>query len=312
MIDISQTKPLSNTGLQLPIYGLGTAHIGNAGEATAIETVQEALTRGIKFIDTAPLYPPANSGKSEIYVGKALAGVPRESYVLATKVGRLIRDGKPVFDFSREGVLRSLEESLARLKVDYIDILHVHDPDNHFEQALNEAFPAIIELREQGVIKAVGSGMNQWQMLREFALNTAVNCFLLAGRYTLLEQTSLEFLKLCQEKNIAIILGGVYNSGILVSDLQPGASYNYAAAPPEILERARKLAAVCQRHNVPLHIAAIQFVYAHPAVTSIVVGAEEKAHVVANLAALQVPIPAQLWADLQQEGLLEPGTPTPV
>ena len=311
MIDITQTKPLSNTGLQLPVYGLGTAHIGNAGEATAVETVQEALARGIKFIDTAPLYPPANSGKSEIYVGKAVAGVPRDSYILATKVGRLIRDGKPVFDFSRDGVLRSFEESLEHLKVDYIDVLHVHDPDNHFEQALNEAFPAITELRAQGVIKAVGSGMNQWQMLREFALNTDVNCFLLAGRYTLLEQTSLEFLKLCREKNIGIILGGVYNSGILVSDLQPGASYNYEVAPPEILERARKLGAVCRRYNIPLNIAAIQFVYGHPAISSIVVGAEEKAHVTANLEALKTPIPAQLWADLQHEGLLEPGTPVP-
>jgi D-threo-aldose 1-dehydrogenase len=309
MIDPRQTRRLGQTSLYLPRYGLGTGPLGRIDAEAAIETVHYALERGITFFDTAPLY---GYGQAEIYLGQALAGVPRTSYVLATKVGRLIRDGQATFDFSREAVLRSLEESLARLKVDYVDILHIHDPDDHYQAALNEAFPTLAELRVQGVIKAVGAGMNQWQMLQDFALNAGFDGFLLAGRYTLLEQSSLEFLKLCREKKIGLILGGVYNSGILASDLQPEATYNYRAAPPDILDKARHLAAVCQRHHVPLHVAAIQFPYANPAVTAIVMGADSKAHVAANLEALQAEIPARLWEDLKQEGLLPETAPVPV
>jgi D-threo-aldose 1-dehydrogenase len=237
-------------------------------------------------------------------LGKALAGVPRENYVLATKVGRLL-DEEPIgFDYSRDSVLRNLEDSLNRLQVDAVDIVHIHVPDNHDKSALEEAFPALADLRSQGVIKAIGSGMNQWQMLKDFATHADFDCFLLAGRFTLLEQTSLDFLELCRQKNIAVILGGVYNSGVLASDLQPSAQYNYANAPSDILEKAKQLAQVCQRHGVPLNVAAAQFPYLHPAVTTIVMGADAPDQVTANLAALQQEVPPQLWSELQQEGLV--------
>lgn len=295
MIEFNQLVSVGKTSWRLPRYGLGTGPMGKIDEATAVSVAQAALAQGITFFDTAPLY---GQGQAEVCLGRALAGVPRQNYIVATKVGRLLRHGEAVFDFSREAVLRSLEESLARLKLDYVDILHIHDPDHHYGIALDEAFPALAELRRQGVIKAIGAGMNQWQMLRDFALNADFDCFLLAGRYTLLEQTSLELLSVCHEKNISLILGGVYNSGILASDLQPGAKYNYQAASPEILERARQINAICTQHNVPLNVAAIQFPYRHPAVTSIVMGADTPAQISANLAALRVEIPAQLWSEL--------------
>ncbi len=308
MITINQTVPVGKTELHLRPFGLGAAPLSGVGQAVAVEIVQYAFEHGAKFIDTAPGY---GRGLSERYLGAALAGVPRDDYVLATKVGRLISDDQTIFDYSRDGVLRSLEESLARLKIDYVDILHIHDPDRHYEVALNEAFPALADLRSQGVIKAVGAGMNQWQMLAQFARDADFDCFLLAGRYTLLEQTSLDLLSLCREKKISLILGGVYNSGILASDLQAGARYNYRPAPAEILARAGRLAAVCERYEVPLNAAAIQFPLAHPAVAAIAVGAQAKAEVAANIAALQMPIPSELWADLQREGLLEAGIPVP-
>ncbi|MBI3942936.1 MAG: aldo/keto reductase [Chloroflexi bacterium] len=306
-------KPVGHTGLQVTSMGLGTAPLGNLDRVidiqTGVDMIHYALDHGVRFIDTAPLY---GRGESERRIGIALAGIPRDSYVLATKVGRLITPEREViFNFSRDGILRSVEDSLKRLQLDRIDILHIHDPDNHYRQALDETYPTLADLRSQGVIKAVGSGMNQWQMLADFARNADFNCFLLAGRYTLLEQTSLDMLKLCQEKGIGIFLGGVYNSGILARGPRPGAQYNYQDAPPAILERVQRIEAVCNRHDVPLNVAAIQFPRFHPAITSIVMGAESAAEVAANIQALSFPIPSQLWEDLRAAGLLEEGAPTP-
>jgi D-threo-aldose 1-dehydrogenase len=219
--------------------------------------------------------------------------------------------GQVVFDFSRDGVLRSFEESLRRLKLDRVDILLVHDPDDNEQQALAHAFPALAELRAQGVIGAIGSGMNQWQMEQRFAENFDVDCFLLAGRYTLLEQTALEFLARCQERGIGIFLGGVYNSGILAMGPRPGATYNYADPPVEIVERVGRIQAICARYDVPLHRAAAQFALAHPAVTAVVLGAVLPAEMQANRDALFAPIPSELWADLWHEGLLREDAPTP-
>jgi D-threo-aldose 1-dehydrogenase len=294
--------------------GLGTAPLGGPefspiSQARALETVQYAYNQGVTLFDTAPLY---GAGRSEKYVGLALAGVPRDSFVLSTKVGRLVlSDDEVIFDYSRDAVKRSIAESLQRLKMDRIDILHIHDADNHYRQALDEAFPVLADLRSQGVIKAIGAGMNQWQMEEQFARNADFDCFLLAGRYTLLEQTSLGFLKLCREKGISIFLGGVYNSGILVTGPTEGARYNYADAPPAVLDRARKIKAVCEGHNVPLNVAAIQFPFAHPTVTAAVIGAQAPQEVAHNLESFQAEIPAALWADLQAEGLLEAGAPIP-
>jgi D-threo-aldose 1-dehydrogenase len=305
---------VGKTELNVTRLGLGTAPIGNLyvpiSESQAVEIIQYAYNQGLTLFDTAPLY---GSGKSERFVGKALAGVPRDSFILSTKVGRLVQpDGSVIFDYSRDGIKRSIEASLERLQMDRIDILLIHDPDNHFPQALDEAYPVLADLRSQGVIKALGAGMNQWQMEEQFARNADIDCFLLAGRYTLLEQTSLDFLQLCREKNIGIFLGGVYNSGILATGPKDGAKYNYADAPPAVLDRARKIKAVCDRHNVPLNVAAIQFPFAHPAVTAAVVGAQTAQEVANNIESFRGDVPVALWADLQAEGLLAEGTPIPV
>lgn len=312
-MQLHQTVRVGRTALEVPRFGLGTAPISNlhtpVPENQALETVLYAFDNGVNLFDTAPLY---GAGLAERRLGMAMADTPRDQYVVSSKVGRLIRpDGKVAFDYSRDGVLRSLEASLERLKLDRIDILLIHDPDNHYKIALNEAFPTLADLRSQGVIHAVGAGMNQWQMELEFARNADFDCFLLAGRYTLLEQTSLAFLALCQSKNISVFLGGVYNSGILATGPKPGAKYNYTAAPSEILDKTRHLKAVCDRYDVPLNAVALQFPLAHPAVTSIVVGAVSSIEVAANIQALQIPIPPELWTDLRAEELLESGTPVP-
>jgi D-threo-aldose 1-dehydrogenase len=242
-----------------------------------------------------------------------LQGVPRSEYVLSTKVGRLV-DGKPgplPFDYSRDGVLRSLDESLKRLKLDYVDLLLIHDPDDHAEEALEEAFPTLDELRSQGVIRGVGSGMNQWQVLTRFAQEADFDCFLLAGRYTLLEQTSLDFLELCRSKGIGILLGGVFNSGILATGAVEGAMFQYAPAPPAILQKTAAIEALCAQYGVALNAAALQFAQAHPAISSLVIGAISPDEIAANLAARQVHIPPALWDDLVGAGLIDAASPLP-
>lgn len=280
-------------------------------QAQFTELVERVLAGPRPFFDTAALY---SLGLSETRLGLALRGVPRASYLLASKAGWDISQGNPVRNnFTRDFILRSVEASLQRLGVPYLDIAHIHDPDGCRQQALDEAFPALYELREQGVIRAVGSGMNQWQMLAEFARHAEVDCFLLAGRYTLLEQTAVPLLELCQQKGITVVLGGVYNSGILVTGPVPGARYNYEPAPPEILARVRRLEAVCARHGVALQAAALQFARSHPAVRTLVMGAASAAEYASTLAAAEASIPAALWDDLRAEGLLaaDAAVPTP-
>ncbi|MBZ0291938.1 MAG: aldo/keto reductase [Anaerolineae bacterium] len=297
---------VGTTALKVTEFGLGTAHIGYQTVENAVNVVHTALDNGVKFLDTAPLY------KTEKYLGVALEGIPRESYVVATKIGRL-PDGKGgfTFNYSRDEVLQSLENSLKTLKLDYVDILHIHDADNHFQIALDEAFPTLAELRSQGVIKAVGAGMNQWQMLADFARNADFDCFLMAGRYTLIEQTSLEALKLFQEKQMSIFAGGVFNSGILATGATQNAKYQYGTAPEDIKEKVKKIEAIATRYGVPLNAAAIQFVRAHPAVTSLVLGAETPEQVLENVEAWGVEIPAAFWQDIRAQGLIEESAPTP-
>jgi D-threo-aldose 1-dehydrogenase len=307
------TTPHGN--VEVTRIGLGTGFLVGLfqidPQADANSTVRAALDAGVNFIDTAPLY---GRGEAERAVGEALQGVPRDKYVLQTKAGRTI-DG---YDFSRDGILRSVENSLKLLKTDRLDSVLVHDPDqdppaqpNYYQKALDEALPTLFELRSQGVIKLVGAGMNQWQMEYEFARHADVDCFLLAGRYTLLEQTSLEFLDYCHKKNISIWLGGVFNSGILATGPREGARYQYKNAPAHILEKAAKIDAVCGRHGVPLRIAALHFALAHPAVKSAVLGAQKPEEVKANVAALEAHIPPALWAELKAEGLIEQNALTP-
>lgn len=294
------------------------------GDEQAAETIESAWQRGVRFFDTAPLY---GHGLAERRLGRALAGHPRNDYVLATKVGRLLRADapsdpgqafwhgvppvSPVFDFSYDGVLRSIEESLERLGLDRVDVVHIHDPDEHCDEALAGAYPALDRLRREGVIGAVGAGLNRVEPLLRFAREAEFDCFLVAGRYTLLDQTALpELLPLCLERGLAVIAGGVYNSGVLAGP-SPGARFDYAPAPAPVLARARRLQDVCARHDVPLPAAAIQFPLAHPAVASVLVGARSAAELEESLRFLSLSITAELWADLRGEGLLPGEAPVP-
>jgi D-threo-aldose 1-dehydrogenase len=256
---------LGRTGLSVTALGFGATAIGGMYEEVsdlqAQAAVDAAWDRGIRLFDAAPQY---GLGLGEMRLGQGLAHRARDEYVLSTKVGRLLRadappnpddfgpDGQPfdkgtpavatVYDYSRDGVLASIEESLQRLGQDRLDIVYVHDPDNHLAEALEGAFPALIELRQQGVISAVGAGMNQTAALETFARETDPDVFLLAGRYTLLEQGALDtFLPLCEQRGIAVVAGGTYNSGLL-ADPSPGTHYNYLPAPPPLIERSRRSA----------------------------------------------------------------------
>ena len=307
--------------------GFGTAPLGGLYEAlddeTATAAVDHAWQAGIRFFDTAPLY---GNGLAEERLGRVLATKPRDEFVLATKVGRLLRAGAPpepgqvfrgvppsypVFDFTYDGVMRSVEESLTRLGLERVDILHIHDPDNHFDDAVDGAYRALDKLRQERVISAVGAGMNQAEMLVKFAKQADFDCFLLAGRYTLLDQVGLdELLPLCLDRGIAVIAGGVYNSGIL-ADPKPGTHYNYATASDDLVDQAERLNAVCARHGVPLKAAAIQFPLGHPAVTSVLIGCRSAAELDENITMFETPIPGELWAELKAERLLGAEIPTP-
>ena len=328
-MDPLERRTLGSSGLQVTRIGLGCAAIGglygDIPEDQATAVVHRALDLGLNLFDTAPLY---GSGRSEERLGRALAGVERDSYILATKVGRLLvpADGsdrgqdifgdppplKPVFDYSYDGVLRSVEESLERLGLDRVDILHIHDPDNHWQEAIEGAYPALDRLRSEGTVRAVSAGMNQWEMLARFAREGDFDCFLLAGRYSLLDQSSLdELLPLCLEKNIGIMAGGTYNSGILAKGAVEGAKYNYQDAPPEIIAKARGLEGVAERHGVDLKAAASQFVFAHPAITTIIPGTRRPERVQENFDLLKVEIPADFWREARDEGHIRPDAPLP-
>jgi D-threo-aldose 1-dehydrogenase len=330
---------LGRTGLRVTRLGFGAASIGGLYSAVsdddAIATVDRAWELGIRTFDVAPLY---GYGAAERRLGAALADRPRDDFVLSTKVGRLVRrvddipagtvdpqaiDGRedayyvrtePVrmmFDYSADGVRRSIDESLARLGLDRIDIALIHDPDTHWAAAIGEAFPALARLREAGVIGAIGVGMNQSAMLARFAREGDFDVFLLAGRYTLLDQDALaELLPLCVTRGIAVLAGGVMNSGIL-ADPRPGGRFDYQAAAPAVVDRARSLAAVCARHDVPLRAAAVQFPLAHPAIRSLIAGVRRIDHLDEYPELLRRPIPGALWADLRAEALIDPAAPVP-
>ena len=327
-VDPLHTAEIGSTGLRVTRLGLGGATLGRLAApieaSAAVRTILHAHHLGIRYFDTAPFY---GNGRSEVYFGEALPQISREQFTLSTKVGRLLKpvdeppnsqqsvqlpNLEPVFDFSRDGVIRSLEESLRRLNLDSVEILFIHDPDEHYEQALEQAFPALADLRSQGVVRAIGAGINQWEMAARFAREADFDCFLLAGRYTLLDQTGLEeLLPICEQKGISGILGGPYNSGILASDLSDAATFDYIPAAPEILLKARRIKAVCDAHGVPLKAAALQFGLAHPAVASTIPGARSVPEVEENLEMASQPIPRALWQELRVEGLVHKDAPTP-
>jgi len=340
-IDHAARVPLGRTGLELTRLGFGGASIGGlfrwVEDDDAIATVRHAWSLGVRYFDTAPLY---GYGASERRTGLALADQPRDSFVLSTKVGRLVRDasaippdadidrqlldGKEdayyvvrspvriVFDYSADGVRRSLEESLERIGLQRIDIALIHDPDDHWREAIEGAWPALERLRAEGVIRAVGAGMNQSAMLTRFVRETSMDVVLVAGRYTLLDQVALDdLLPACLERGVGVLIGGVMNSGVLV-DPRPGATFNYGPASPEVIDRARRIGQVCERHDVPPRAAAMQFPMAHPAVVSLVAGVRSVAHLDEYPALLGHPIPADLWSELRDEGLIAADAPVPV
>ena len=320
----TDTVEIGRTGLHVTRLGLGGVALSGAPPATdphapspeseAVSLIRRSLGLGLNYLDTAPMY---GVGHSERRYGQALQGIPRARYVLSTKVGRVLRSDAGgqtawAFDFSREGARASFESSLERLGLERVDIVFVHDPDEHYEAALDGAFPLLRELRADGRIRAIGAGMNQWQMELAFAREGYNDCFLLAGRYTLLDQTALpEFLPYCVEHHISVVAGGPYNSGILAVGPRAGATFNYRAAPPEMMDKAARIAAVCERHRVPLKAAALQFILAHPAIASVIPGARSVAEVEENARMVELAIPGEVWAELKEAGLIAAEAPTP-
>lgn len=340
----SDTVLLNNrTKRPVPLtrMGFGGAPLGNlyqkVEESDAQASLQAAYDAGIRYFDTAPQY---GLGRSEIRFGEAIRRFGRENIQLSTKIGRLLVDctleevtpeafvdvpqKRIVFDYTYDGVMRSYEASRERIGVANADILLVHDVDV-FSQGSQEAsdakvrelfdgggYRALTELRDAGDVAAIGAGVNEWQVCETLLGLGDFDGFLLAGRYTLLEQEALDsFLPLCIERDVGIILGGPYNSGILATGAIAGAKYNYEDAPEPILDQVRKIEAVCGEHNVPLIAAALQFVLGHPAVKTVIPGAVSAAQVEANVALLHTPIPGTLWSDLQSGGLIRPDAPLP-
>lgn len=331
-------RRLGRTSLEVTEIGFGGTAIGNiyaaVSEAEAEGAVRAAWEAEIRYFDTAPLY---GHGLSEHRLGDVLRGIARDRFVLSTKVGRLLVPARaePVeggifeavlpfagrLDYSYDGAMRSVEDSLQRLGLNRVDILFIHDLDRRhhgddfarrFREAMDGAYRALERLREDGAVSAIGAGVNEWQPCRDFARAGDFDCFLLAGRYTLLEQGAIEeFLPLAAERGISLVIGGPFNSGILATGPVAGAMYDYAPAPPAILERVRRIEAVCRRHDVPLAAAALQFPLAHPAVASVIPGGRSAHEVKANLALFAQPIPAELWRELKDEGLLRRDAPTP-
>jgi D-threo-aldose 1-dehydrogenase len=310
-------------GLEVSDVGLGTAALGNlfreTSDSEALDAVELAWAGGVRYFDTAPHY---GLGLAETRLGRGLTTLPRDDYVISTKVGRLLvptpecdgeldREGFVVpaaarreWDFSRDGILRSIDASLERLGVDDVDIVFLHDPDDHWEQASTTGIDALVELRDQGVARAIGAGMNQSAMLTEFVRRCDVDIVMIAGRYTMLDQSaSLDLLPLAQERGVDVVAAGVYNSGLLAhADVPAGATFEYRAAPPAVVARARELGAICRRHGVELPDAALQFPLRHPAVVSAVIGARDGAESMRSLEGYRKPIPDELWAEVEASG----------
>ena len=331
---VRDTAPLGRAGLEVTRLSFGAATQGGLFQAVSEEDAravfQAAWDAGIRHFDTAPWY---GYGQSESRLGEFLKD--KTGYSLSSKVGRLLRAGIPphpsqlerdgsrgfktdsplnvVYDYSYDGVMRSVEDSLERLGLEKIDVLYIHDPDVlslSVKAVLEGAGRALAELRDGGLVGAIGAGMNGWEMPLELARAGYCDAFLLAGRYTLLEQDSLPFMDYCAQHDISVVIGGVYNSGLLANP-KPGAHDNYAPVSSERLERAFALQRVCLRHGVPLRAAALQFPLGHSAVSSVLMAARSVSQLEDNVQQFEVQIPLELWADLLREGLLEDRVPTP-
>lgn len=318
--------------MRLTALGFGGSMLGNLYEATTDAqgraAVDAAWHAGVRYFDTAPHY---GLGLSERRLGRALAARPRDEVIVSTKVGRLLvedasglqrRDdagfdvparARRVWDFSHDGIRRSIEASLERLDMDRVDIAYLHDPDDHWQEAAGEGFAALAQLRSEGLIGAIGAGMNQSAMLARFVRETDMDVVMVAGRYTLLEHHALvDLLPAALEHGVAVVAASVFNSGVLASrHPRSGAKYNYADAPPPLLHKAQRIASVCERHGTTLPAAALHFPLGHPAVVSVVVAAKDGAEMRANDAAFRHGVPTAVWAELRTEGLLPTDAPVP-
>lgn len=306
-------------GARVTRLGVGTAPLGNLFTAVTDEqaaaTVTAAWDTGVRYFDTAPHY---GLGLSERRLGAALRQWPRDTYTVSTKVGRLLvpaegtgkddegfdvpRTHRRVWDFSRDGVHRSLESSLERLGLDHVDIVLLHDPDDHWHQAVTEAYPALAELRSEGVVKAIGVGMNQWQMPARFVEETDLDVILLAGRHTLLDHSGIPLLDLCRTRRVPVIAAGAFNSGLLATHDTTG-TYNYGPAPEDVKTRVRHLTSLCDHHGVTLPQAALAYPLRHPAVTSVLVGVRSPEEIKTNAALAATPVPEYFWEDLRTHNL---------
>lgn len=320
---------LARASLSITRIGFGAASIGGLFDLVDATVARAAIDRawdlGLRYFDTAPLY---GYGLSEERLGEALVGRPRSELVVSTKVGRLLRpaalgkvtnddvfagvfDREAPFDFSRDGILRSISGSLERLKLDRIDIAFMHDPDDHWRPAIETAYPTLQQLRDEGTIRAIGVGMNQAAMLARFVREADIDIVLCAGRYTLLDQAALtELLPTCAVRGVDVVIGGILNSGLLAGP-RSNARFDYAPAPPERVAQAIRIQEVCERHSVPLRAAAIQFPFAHPAVTSVLAGVRTVEHLEDIDRLARMPIPDALWRELKDEGLIAVAAPTP-
>ncbi|WP_407319583.1 aldo/keto reductase [Isoptericola halotolerans] len=319
------TRQVRDTSVRLTSLGYGAAQAGNlyrpSTDAETADAFETAWDLGIRYFDTAPHY---GLGLSERRLGTALRHRPRDEFVVSTKVGRILApspgtahlkdtegfdvpaETRRVWDFSRDGVLRSLEASLQRTGLDRIDVVYLHDPDEHWESASREAVPALVELREQGVVGAIGAGMNQSAMLARFVREADVDVVMCAGRFTLLEQPALDdLLPAATERDVAVVVAGVYNSGLLAREVPPDdATYDYTQAPADLIDRTRRIAAECTEHGTTLPAAALAYVRAHPAVASTVIGVRNPDQVRQAEERHSAVVPDELWTALVEQGLL--------
>lgn len=302
----------------LPRLGFGAAAIAqpSVSEAQAVDCLEAAWEAGMRYFDTAPMY---GAGRSETLVGRVLRGRPRESYLLSTKVGRLVRPGHAdtaltgadwIYDFSRAGVLASLEESLRRLGIDRVDMVFIHDPDDYWPQALDGAWPALAQLRDEGVVRAIGVGMTQAPMLARFIRETDIDVVLEAGVYTLLDtQAGLELLPEAQRRGVTVVAAQAMHGGLI--DGAPNPQFRYRPVDEETRAKVARIAGVCHEHGVPTAAAAIQFPLGHPAVECVLTGPASRDQLSENLAWAALPVPAAVWARLKSEGLLPADAPEP-
>ena len=300
---------IARTGLRVRRLALGTAPLASIfwgnDAGTAVQTVARALECGVHFFDTAPFY---GLGESERRLGRALAGAGGERPAIATKAGRILTDRPDGsvdvhFDFGYDAARQSLESSLERLGVDRVDIVHIHDPDDHIHEALEGTYRALVVLRDEGVIGAVSLGTNSVGIAAAFLERADLDCMLVAGRYTLLDRSAADLIDACAERGVAYLAAGVFNSGVLAR-FRAGSWYDYGPASDETLARAAAIDAVCQRHGVMLRTAAVYFPLTNPGVAAVVVGMAAPDEVDENLAALRTPVPDELWLEVREEALV--------